>query len=380
MARPFRLPHLLALALPLAACAPPPSSTPAGGATIRVGQTLRDRLEPGDRPAPERPPMRAYGFYAQSGQRLVATLESADFDTYLVVARLGAVQDTVRTGGPAVEGIGPRVRFTVPETGNYLLVVQAMQPQDRGVFTLSLQAAPAATTGGVRGIALGDRVRGELQETDENERVGPETVFYDAYRFTGRAGQRVEIEMDSDSFDTVVTLGRMRGAEYVPLEENDDGSSDRTGSLLMYILPEDGEYVIRATSFSEATGPYLLELRAWAEAPVMTLYAGQQEEAFLDVADRSSEGAFYDAYHYAGRAGERVRIRMDSDDFDAALVLGRMRGGEFEALASIDDGGGGTNARLDAVLPADGEYIVRATSFGARQTGAYRILLTSLPR
>ncbi|HLL46926.1 MAG TPA: hypothetical protein VK399_09445, partial [Longimicrobiaceae bacterium] len=86
--------------------------------------------------------------------------------------------------------------------------------------------------------------------------------------------------------------------------------------------------------------------------------------------------SFYDLYTYTGRRGERVRFTLRSMDFDAYLNVGRAdKAGGFESLDTDDDGGGGTNARVELTLPADGAYAIRANALNAGDTGAYTLQL-----
>lgn len=84
--------------------------------------------------------------------------------------------------------------------------------------------------------------------------------------------------------------------------------------------------------------------------------------------------SFYDLYTYTGRQGERVRFTLRSKDFDAYLNVGRAdRAGGFESLDTDDDGGGGTDARVELTLPADGAYAIRANALNAGDSGAYTL-------
>ena len=75
----------------------------------------------------------------------------------------------------------------------------------------------------------------------------------------------------------------------------------------------------------------------------------------LEASDQTtSDGTSYDDWLYQGRAGERLTIVMRSGSLDAYLRFGRMVNGEFKQIESDDDGGGGTDARCDVVLPAAG--------------------------
>ena len=71
----------------------------------------------------------------------------------------------------------------------------------------------------------------------------------------------------------------------------------------------------------------------------------------------------------ARTVGQRVVIDMESDDVDAYLRVLRNDG---TAVASDDDGGSGSNARVEFRAVYAGDYLVIATSYEAGETGAYR--------
>jgi hypothetical protein len=94
---------------------------------------------------------------------------------------------------------------------------------------------------------------------------------------------------------------------------------------------------------------------------------GQTVAGRLSLSDaRLPDNSVYQAWTLVGRRGERVQVDVMSSDFDAYLILQDAAGVK---LATDDDSGGGTNARLIFTLPADGAYRIIATyhqgSFGA---------------
>lgn len=81
-----------------------------------------------------------------------------------------------------------------------------------------------------------------------------------------------------------------------------------------------------------------------------------------------------DTYRFEGVEGQVVDLALDSEEFDAYLEL--EYGGVV--IAVDDDGGEGTNARLeDQVLPASGTYTVRVHAYGDGETGAYALALST---
>ncbi|MBD2459629.1 trypsin-like peptidase domain-containing protein [Oscillatoria sp. FACHB-1407] len=83
-----------------------------------------------------------------------------------------------------------------------------------------------------------------------------------------------------------------------------------------------------------------------------------------------ADNSYFDAYTFEGRAGQQVVIDMSSGEIDTYLILLTPDGSD---LAQDDDGGGGTNSRIVATLPATGTYTVFANSYGAGEVGAYNL-------
>ncbi len=346
---------------------------------LRVGQSLSGQLVESDEPVNNRGRFHAYRFNATEGQRLLVTAESDAFDTYLIVGRqVGPVLDEIRSNDDGGEDTDSRLRFTAPRTGEYIVLVQSYSEDGTGAFTVALHQAPAPSTGGSRTISFGATEEGTLADTDNEDEENEK--FYDEYVFRGRAGQRVEISLASDDFDPYLRLGRLDGCDFQELATDDDGGED-TDSRLRYTLQEDGEYVIRATSFSEGVGAYTLTLNERTVRPRVSqaITAGQTTTSELDEDDSvlETDNSYYETWTYQGHAGEQLRISMESDEFDTYLAIGRMVGGEWEEIATMDDGGEGTNSLLEVTLDEDGEYVIRANSYSAEETGEYTLRVES---
>ena len=81
-------------------------------------------------------------------------------------------------------------------------------------------------------------------------------------------------------------------------------------------------------------------------------------------------GAHYDTWTVTAIAGQRLVITMESGELDAYLLL---EGQDGAFIAQDDDGGSGSNARIDTRVPEAGQYRVIASSYGSSETGTYRI-------
>ncbi|MBI3962271.1 MAG: hypothetical protein HY335_05930 [Deinococcus sp.] len=98
----------------------------------------------------------------------------------------------------------------------------------------------------------------------------------------------------------------------------------------------------------------------------------------LDTSDPVlASGRHIDAYRFDGRAGQAVTLELVKDpdtpgsQLDPVLVLI----GSHLALLSDDIDRNNVNSRLIVTLPADGAYLVIATSFFDDRLGAYRLTI-----
>lgn len=113
---------------------------------------------------------------------------------------------------------------------------------------------------------------------------------------------------------------------------------------------------------------------AGAEAQ-SAIVPGEVTRGALQYGDpRLQDGSYYHDYVFEGRRGETVIVSMASPSFDAYLYLGLLDRG-FVELRRDDDGGGGTDSRLELQLPESGTYVIRASSL-YEATGPYTLTLT----
>jgi hypothetical protein len=112
--------------------------------------------------------------------------------------------------------------------------------------TASAEGTPASAgrTPRISGRALiaGQTVTSSLDQSSRTV----ESYRSELYAFTGKRGERVEISMASKQFDTYLVLGRMDGDDWVTILENDNTSGATTDSRIVAVLPQAGEYIIRA--------------------------------------------------------------------------------------------------------------------------------------
>jgi len=373
---------LLALAI-LVGVTAPASAQEAPVLEIEVGQTVEGRLT-GDGPSLlEGETFVSYRFRAEAGKRYVADARSDDFDTYLVLARaVAGITEFLREDDDGGDGTNARLRFSIDRPGDYLLIVRGWQAGHVGRFSLSLAEREIAPPTPPRPIVPGRAVSGQL--TDGSSVFITEwddEIPYDLWRFEGRGGEHYLISMESTDFDAYLDFGPLSGDDLV-VEHSDDDGGEGTDALLMVRLPHDGAFGIRARPFSGSSdlGAYRLSVEPFTPRPAARrpIGAGEIVTAELGVDDAVLEGgSHFQEWTFTGRADQTVRIRMRSDDFDSYLSLGRHPSGqEYIELAYNDDApDDGLNSLIEFRLPADGEYVIRARSFGSGSRGSYTLEL-----
>ncbi len=206
--------------------------------------------------------------------------------------------------------------------------------------------------------------------------------LYKLYRYRGQPGELIMIEMQSNDFDTTLTVGsgspsvgegRCNGCVH-----NDDAGSG-TNSRLRYFVPDSGDVWIRAGAFeSGGSGRYRLHISSLPRPPAaseMNLQVGGQVSQQLgDNSPLDEEMRPYHWWRVQGSPGQRVVVRMQSEDFDALLQVGHMANGRFHLQNTNDDSGSSTDARLIVTLDGNGQASVRALSFDPGGTGRYTLM------
>ncbi len=244
--------------------------------------------------------------------------------------------------------------------------------------------APAQTP-----LPLGESQSGRI--STESELLTENIYYLDSYIITGEAGERIEITMQSEDFDTLLEIGRIEDDRFVELGRDDDGAGE-LDSRLVYTFPQNGNYIVRARTFGAGdTGTYLIEANRLPPPPPppppTAIRRGQTVDGELSAespayAPDDFGGAMrhYGLYSLRGEAGQTVTVTMRSDDFDSFLEVGGMTPLGFAVQDSNDDGQSGEgeealglNSRLTVTFQQAGTMMIRATTLGGNTTGAYSL-------
>ncbi|HEY9624816.1 MAG TPA: PPC domain-containing protein [Crinalium sp.] len=105
--------------------------------------------------------------------------------------------------------------------------------------------------------------QGALEEGDQV--LSSDGSLYDVYTFEGKAGQAIDISLESTDFDTYLALV---DPEQQVIAENDDVNENDRNSKITVTLPSDGTYTIVANGFDRTSrGQYSLSVMDSEESP-----------------------------------------------------------------------------------------------------------------
>jgi hypothetical protein len=346
-----------AVAAPLAAQAP---------RTVSVGRPVSDSLTARD-PVRRtvRAPYQTWLLQGRRGDRLTVDMLSSDFDSYVIVRDPDGF--TLGSDDDSGDELNARLHLILARDGTYRVIATAVGDSARGRYTLAVsgwETPAAAAPGQSATLAPGETKTGMLEPGDDLSADGP---YQDRWTFEARPGARLRVELRSEDVDAYLAV---LGPDGTLIGSDDDGLGDRN-SLVSFRAPAAGRYTILASSYSDElrVGAYrvtLLEETGDFPDPGVAapIGAGETKTGRLETGDASGPRGLEDHWTFAGRAGDVVWLDAISTDFDAYLVL------RFGATVvdSNDDGGGGRNARILAVLPATGTY--KATVSGYSEGGS----------
>jgi len=295
-----------------------------------------------------------YTFTGIAGQVVSAAVD-AQFDSLLQLYgrdNLALIEDDDSAGNqnPLINA------FTLPQNGDYRLVLRGYAASAQGNFRLSLvegaYSAPAPT-GSV--IDYYQTITGYLNRNQEP-----------AYTFKGTQGDIVTISAAA-GFDSNLTL---KGPNGNVLITNDDSANSVNPMIEFFTLPTTGEYTIILRGYSaDSLGTYTVSLSK-GEANFDRTTPITYGSTFKGHLDAGAQVAFT----FTGNAGDRISVTVESN-FDPNLLL---RDDQGNLVAQDDDSGGRLQPALtDFRLPRSGNYVLIIDAFSETDQGDFTVGLTS---
>lgn len=194
----------------------------------------------------------------EAGRRYAISVASDAFDPYLRVMRAGS-EEVLGEDDDSGGGVSPRLVFTPPASGEYVVQVSSFAPGGHGDYALSVQqqaplpalvTRPTRTERGQWQIYQGELAAGD--PTDRDRR-------FDDYELRLEAGQNAMIHVQADA-DTMLQVFTLADRGLAPVAEDDDGGGG-TNPFVFFAPEEAGTYVVRVIGFDEtASGAYRLRI------------------------------------------------------------------------------------------------------------------------
>ncbi len=321
----------------------------------------------------------AYRFRVAAGQRIAIEMRSSDFDTYLELGRDdGATFEMIAEDDDGMgDDTDSRLVWTAEKGGDYVVHARSFSSEDEGDYTLLLKEIPPDPE--PVPVSTGATLQGEITDKDAQDSDGG---HFDAYRISGVEDQRIQVVMRSGDFDTMLSIGEAEG-DFEALASDDDGLGEGTDSRLNFTFPETGDYIIRAAPLgSSEDGLYEMVVTDRGREPALgsILIGSTARGTLTDLDAETDEGANYDGYRISLADGEKLRIVMISNDFDAYLSIGKEEeDGGYKQIAFDDDSFSDTHAQIEPTIDDAGTYVIRASSFGAKASGDYVLIVERKP-
>ncbi len=231
---------------------------------ISSGQTVNGSLATTDCTLSGRGYVDTYTFNGTAGQRITVSMNSPTFDTYLYL--INPSSQTLDENDDSGGGTNSRIPITsgfltLPTTGTYSIYATSFDGNRTGAYSISLTSESSGQCS-TTSINFGQTINGSLQSGDC---IYTDGSNYDAYIFTGTAGQQVYMTLNSVQFDAYLLLyqGSFPGGSLLTQDNNGGGGTNARipATSGFFTLPVTGTYTILANSFAAGeSGAYTLAL------------------------------------------------------------------------------------------------------------------------
>ncbi len=357
----------------------------AGSNVVAAGQTVLGRLDTSDSQLPDDSYYDAYYYDGSQGDRLLITLTSPDFDTFLRWGQgQGAAFEATLSDDDGAGSTNSQLEVTLNQSGRYVIQANSYAGGQTGSYTLSIESL-GGDTGEFPSVGLGQTVNGRLDDTDA---VRSDDTFYEIYVYRGQVGEQVLVTMRSGDFDAYLQAGRMVGTRFES-DVSDDDSGGGTDAQILATVGASGSLAILANSYTTGgIGRFSLSIESLSGAGTAisgaaalglpTAGPGTSSGTLSSSDGMLADSSFYDHVVYAGSPGDRIRITLSSSDFDAYLGWGRIDESGFAGEVYDDDGAGGTNAQLEVTVNGTGLFAMLVNSYTPGQTGSYTLSVERL--
>jgi hypothetical protein len=332
-----------------------------------------------------------FGFDATRGQPLTIDINAASLSPASALDSVVTLFDSngnqLTQNDDSGGSVDSLIQFTIPANGRYFFSVRNFD--SKGGPNFNYQAVVTLGGGGGGGNTVNESEPNNNRQQANS--ITPDVTvqgiigFFndvDFFSFNGRAGQRVTLDVNTDSGgfnppDTLLTLFDNDGNQIA--ENNDDPRGGTRDSFLQFTLPRTGQYFFSlrdARGFGSTSFDYEIQVS-------LTRVSGGDAEEFEPnntfaqanpITENSTISATInpsgdvDIFSFDGRQGQLVIIDIDAEslnpsspaDLKAELFFGGLK------LLEADNSLSSRDPFLVFVVAVEGKYSVRVTEVSGR--------------
>jgi hypothetical protein len=271
-----------------------------------------------------------------------------------------------------LEGLGDSYVTAMLPAGTYTLAAAAVEGSGAYQLTTTFAANPLPPCPTAQPLAING---GYLQTLGARGCVDSNGQAVDLYQFTLPSDGVVAAVMTSGDFAGDLTLADSAGNVL-----RHDRDSYAPNDPLMVQFLHAGAYQLAARASASGSGGFYQVTLITTLGPrppfcgaLASLPLGNSVTASLGTTScQYVDGTFADIYPVTLASDTSVDLRLNSNDFDAYLVLLDAKG---NLLAQDDDSGGGTNSRIVQQLSAGTYYVVAKPLANYYNVGSYTLSL-----
>lgn len=201
----------------------------------------------------------AYRFTASEIESVAIEIYSFQFDAAVILYKLnqdgsytylGSDDQTSGMDSSRNDNNNALLLTVLPEPGDYVILVTSAEtdPEGTGNYELELE------TKEIKQVSYGANISGAISGDSLQSSLG---TYFDAYWFTGKQGDAVQIQVNSANFDAFMLLNSGNG----DMIGYDDNSGGELNAQVAKVLPASGNYVLIVTPFERfKTGAYTLTI------------------------------------------------------------------------------------------------------------------------
>lgn len=229
-----------------------------------------------------------------------------------------------------------------------------------------------------------DNLAGSLDNNDNQF----EGKALDIYQYTFENDSNIDIQISSQDFDPFLYLVRVSSSQATIPEHTfiDDNSGSGNNARINREI-QAGTYWLGVSSANDAQGDYSVSIISNTNSPsssfesFTSIYGAEvlvnpnpNITGNLSFSDFIFNGKFLDLIQFEITNTSRLQFNLSSSVFDTTLLLVDINADQSlgELFLENDDGGVGTNSRVEATLQP-GTYWLGVSSFSPNETGSYNI-------